>query len=456
MIDDRTSDRTRFYRERDSRTASYLGNDVSGQKPVMIHVSADACETRSGQLLLLTLVNQLARMHRELRFAVSTPDAPMLTTALFGGSSLGDELCRLARWIDPFGRFVLDASSLSSDHVSVGLGAYCRRGLTWYLGFDRWNAKLDTKPCQAGSNVSADLVGAGLASTLGAAAVTKAILAFEIEPVVLSAWNFQAGADADPGPHELQPIDVGQGLMVGAGAVAAAAVYWLMQWGNMSPWTIIDRDKVELHNTNRGLLFFPSDAGWPDQISTSKAPCLSKYLSNATPVEAWYDEAREAKQQFDTVLVLANERDVRTSVSWRNDPVQLQATTGQSWLSQFHRHIAGHDDCVRCRMADVRPPQMACSAAPTATAEQPTRPDASLPFLSAASGLMLVSALQRLQRGALAAGERNMWGWDFRNTRRMVSSGTNACRDDCLTALGTEGRRSIASKTRWASEPWAG
>lgn len=455
MIDEPTLDRARFYRERDSRTASYLGSDVPDQAPVSIHVSGDACETQSGQLLLLTLANQLARVHREVRFSVSAPDAPLLTPALCSGSNLADELCRLVQRIDPFGRFEVDASPQSPHHVSIGIGAYCRRGLTWYLGFDRWNAKLDNEPCPAGNDQSADLAGASLASTLGTAAATKAVLGLESAPVVLSAWNFQADPGADPGPSDLQPTSVGQGLMIGAGAVAAASVYWLMQWGNTSNWTIIDRDTIELHNTNRGLLFFPNDAGWPDQTPMSKSRRLSKYLSNAVPVQAWYHEAPQAKQSFDTVLVLANERDVRTLVSWRNDPIQLQATTGQSWLSQLHRHIAGRDDCVRCRMADVRAPQLACSASPTATAEQPTRPDASLPFLSAASGLMLVSALQRLQRGEFGTGERNMWGWDFRNTLRMASSGCNVCRGDCSTLLDAAARQKIVSRTYWANASWA-
>ena len=138
----------------------------------------------------------------------------------------------------------------------------------------------------------------------------------------------------------------------------------------------------------------------------AEVACLSSYVTSAVAVDAWYDEAPESKRIFDTVLVLANERDVRSIVSARNDPIQLQATTGQSWLSQLHRHISGRDDCVRCRTADIRTPQLACSAASTATDEQPERPDAALPFLSAASGLMLVSALQHLQHGHIGKDHR--------------------------------------------------
>ena len=189
MTDDLVSERERFYRERDSRTSDYVESDSLFIAPVSVHVSADVCETQSGQLLLQTLVNQLARIHRELTFVVASPDTAVLTPALCGASTIGDEIMRLAYRIDPFGKFELDTEPRPPDHISIGLGAYCRRDLTWYLGFDRSNAKLDTEPCQAGSDTQADLRGAGLAATLGAAAATKEALNFETVPTVLSAWN---------------------------------------------------------------------------------------------------------------------------------------------------------------------------------------------------------------------------------------------------------------------------
>ena len=444
----------RFYRERDSRTANYLGRDVPTLMPVSVHASADACQTHSGQLLLTTLVNQLARIHRELHFVLAIPDTTLFTPTLCGSSNLGDEIIRMARRIDPYGKFELDRPPMTPSDVSIGVGAYCQPNLTWYLGCDRSNAELGSVPCRLGRSVSSDLRGASLAALLGAAATTKAAFHLKSVPTTVSAWNFKSGAAADPGPEDLPSIDVGRALMVGAGAVTAAVVYWLMQWGNRSSWTTIDRDIVKLHNTNRSLLFFPDDAGWLVGQPCSKVESLSRYLSCMNPVHAWYDEALEAGQVFDTVLVLANERDVRTRVSARNDPVQLQATTGRSWLSQLHRHISGRDDCVRCRMSDISTPHLACSEGATTTTAEPERPDAALPFLSGASGLMLASALQRLQLGEFGRRQTNVWSWDFRNSLRMHSSGYYECRSDCSTVLAQEATREIAGNTRWANAPW--
>ena len=270
----------------------------------------------------------------------------------------------------------------------------------------------------------------------------------------LSAWNLKTGIDADPGPSTIPMIDVGRSLMVGVGAVGSAAMYWLAHWGNASAWTVVDADVVRLDNTNRCLLFFPDDAGWPDGVPARKVTCAAKRIPNVTAVRQWYDPAPAPAHPFDTVVVLANERDVRTRVSARNDPIQFQATTGRSWMSQLHRHIVGRDDCIRCRMDDIKDPRLTCGEAPIDGAEDSAGPDAALPFLSAASGLMLVSALQRLQGGDFGQGRLNTWRWDFRSTHEVATSGQHLCQRGCSTLLPSHVRNQISSATRWAGEVW--
>lgn len=448
-----TAERERFYRERDSRTESYLQTGSPARTPVSVHVSAEACETRAGQLAVVTLVNQLARIHREMRVALAVTNAELLLPALCGTRALGDEVATLVQRIDPFGRFDVGSPDLAPCAISIGIGEYCRRSLAWYLGWDSSNAYLDRKPCGLGKESSAALRGSGLAALLGASAVMKTALGMKTQPMVLSAWSLASDGAANPGPTELPEIDVGRGLMVGAGAVAAGVVYWLMQWGNRSSWTVIDHDAVALHNTNRTLLFFPDDAGWPDGNARTKVDCLCRHLPDVAPVRAWYDEAVEAGDTFDTVLVLANEREVRTLVSSRNDPIQFQATTGQSWLSQLHRHIAGRDDCVRCRMSDIRTPQLRCGEA-AIRVDGTTATDAALPFLSAGAALMLASTLQRLQLGEFGADKMNRWSWDFASGHRTHTASYCECRDDCASVQGARARQMVASMTRWADSPW--
>ena len=203
MKDLATANRDRFYRERDSRTESYLQAGSPALTPVSVHASGDACETRAGQLAILTLLNQLARIHREMRIALAEPDAQLLVPSFSGARTLGDEASRLTQQIDPYGRFDVGCLRLAPCATSIGIGAYCPSGLTWYLGWDSSNACLERKPCEHGEASSAALRGSGLAALLGAAAATKTALGIETRPTVLSAWNLASDAAADPGPTEL-------------------------------------------------------------------------------------------------------------------------------------------------------------------------------------------------------------------------------------------------------------
>ena len=400
------------------------------------------------------MANQMARVHRHLRFSLAEPDSPLLTFALCNKQTLGGEIDAICKRIDPYGSFSVDGPSSVLSRVNIGVGKDCPPKLPWYLGYDRSLAHLARRPCPLGIDGAADVRGAGLAAIIGAATAFKAALGMEAVPVSVSAWNLKTGMDADPGPSTIPMIDVGRALMVGVGAVGSAAMYWLANWGNASAWTVVDADVVRLDNTNRCLLFFPDDAGWPDGIPARKVTCAAKRVPNVTAVRQWYDQVPAPSHPFDTVVVLANERDVRTRVSARNDPIQFQATTGRSWMSQLHRHIVGRDDCIRCRMDDIKDPHLTCGGAPIDGAEGSAGPDAALPFLSAASGLMLVSALQRLQRGDFGQGRRNTWRWDFRSTHEVATSGQHRCQRGCSTLLPSRARDQISSATRWADELW--
>ena len=451
------TERDRFYQLRDARTVAYIErNGPPVLAPVAVHADDDTCATQAGQLTLLTLVNQLMRFHRVVRMFTSNPDVALLTPPVRGGVTLRDELVSLAAAIDPYSQFDLHTRlETYPAAVSIGLGKNCRADLDWYLGCDRSVGELGNSPSSLGQGSSSDLRGAGVAAVLGASAAMKGVLGMPVVPRKLSAWNFEEGDAADPGPAALPSVDVGRTLMVGAGAVAASVVYWLMQWGNCGPWTVADADLVALHNTNRCVLFFPADAGWRTGPARYKSHCLAQYLSNIRTVDEWYDKATEAQTDiFDTVLVLANERDVRTLVSHRNNPIQFQATTSPLWRAQLHRHIVRVDDCPSCRMSEVRAPTLKCSEASIATKDNPHLSDAALPFLSVASGLMLVSALQHLQLGRFGTSEINCWGWDFKSTHLMAQSGIRRCDDACTIRLEPNALREVASATRWHHESW--
>jgi hypothetical protein len=422
-----------------------MGNERFDALPVHVAIDAKTLALPAGQLGLLALANQLARVHRRISFSLPSSSAVLCIPYLLPRSTVGETLLTLVRSIDPCGDFTIGTQT--GPRVSIGLGADLPEQFDWYIGADRALGSLSLSPREFSSS-SGTLLGAAVASCLGAAAILRSVVGLESSPRTVSCWNYGEGECADTGPREIAPFDVGRILMVGAGAVAAAVVHWLLVFGIGSEWTIVDRDQIELHNTNRGLMFMPSDAGWPRGTSRSKAELLASFIPGSRWEPDWYHEAKLVECGYDVVLGLANGHNVRHHIASRNTTVTLQATTGRNWLSQLHRHITGRDDCIWCRAGEVAEPIFGCS-----TGEIPAPPgertDAALPFLSAASGLMLATALQRLQSGELAADDCNDWRWDFGSTHRMSSSGFRKCRDTCSRTLPAAVRREMNRENRW-------
>lgn len=440
--------RDEFYRQRDVRSNAVLGADVHVDTPVHVVVDSAACQSTTGQVLLLALGNQLARVHRNITFDLAAPDHPLLARTIFAGGTVGEVAVGGARQIDPFGSFGLSTRPTARS-ITIGIGAAVGRGLDWYVGAERALACLDTVPQGLDVLNMGAARGAALASCLGAAAVFRSMHGLRVVPRTLSVWNYAEREAHDLGPADISAVDVGRVLLVGAGAVASGLVYWLHVFGVRGPWSVIDGDTVKLHNTNRSLLFLPVHAGWGGGEPASKARMLAQYLPGAVSDVAWYHESELARARFDVILALANDYDVRTLIASLSAPIVLHATTGENWISQLHRHIAGRDDCIRCRTADIKAARFRCSEGIVPATDSEEEGDAALPFLSAASGLMLATALQRLEVGLLPQGPENDWRWYWDSEHRMTQDGIRSCRADCRQVQPPEVRRAMHADSRW-------
>jgi len=161
--------------------------------------------------------------------------------------------------------------------------------------------------------------------------------------------------------------------------------------------------------------------------------------------------SRTAPDEFDVVLCLANEFNVREELAFRNFGVLLHATTGTNWLSQLHRHIPGRDDCIFCRVGEIKAARFSCSTVSVDTDQKSGSGDAALPFLSAASGLMLATLLQRLSSGELTSDDCNDWRWDFASNYAMARYAQRACSESCTRVSPNEIRRQLHVNGRWKS-----
>lgn len=442
------ANREAFYRERDDRTNRLLGRESLGELPVHVAIDAAMSESVAGQVLALSLINQLVRVHRAVSVDLPSTEIPLLATVPFHQTTLRDTIEATVRTIDPYCELEMSREPRHSTTVRVAVGAP-RSDCQIYLSCSGAAGRLDSREQVSDLDHPLSTWGAGVASCLGAGAVLATHLGRQPRPTIYSVWNYAGSEHADPGSNETGPVDVGRVLMIGAGAVASALVYWLFIHGVRGSWTIVDEDQVALHNTNRSLLFTPADTAWFGKTARLKAEVLRAYLPGSRVEPVWFDRSSASKSlEFDLVLCVANERDVRTSVAQRNSPITLHATTS-GWECSLHRHVCGIDDCARCRMRDVRTPEFGCSSASVQTAGSESSVDSALPFASAGAGLMLASALRRLQSGELHTLPRNRWSWDFGPYPEPQAS-AHSCEAGCLTRPDIDVCRAVYKHTKWA------
>lgn len=451
-----------FYAERDARTIQYGGIERALQTEVNL-VADDAGATRPGQVALLGLANMAARTHR--RITVDVTRAPLLAAPMIPAATIEDAVAAMVCAINPAAVLTINGTRIDNneigevdrDRVSIALGADVAGHHDVWLGWLGGRGHLATRPVGCGG-MDIDMLGAATAACLGAAALFHLSHGRNISPVVVNlAERISAIAD-DHQPFDtaasiggvgtesvVGPVDVGNVIIVGAGAVAHGLGWWTREWGHRGDWSVLDGDTADLSNTNRCMGMSAADAGWPAGLRGTQPRSKAKILAGmvgAEPVPVWFDQwSAGDPSRSDLVLVLANERGVRADIAALGEPILLHATTSRSSTAELHRHIPGIDDCPACRMPGNTSPRLACSTAPVGPGPEPG--DAALPFLSAAAGLMLMVALQQLVSGQeLLTGRHNHWRLCF---EQAVQLGRSVHRRQCPHTLPATARQQIQS-----------
>jgi hypothetical protein len=433
-----------FYAGRDQASGSYGLNESIFTTPVGVSVGDDAAESPNGQFVVLSLVNMLSRIHRSI--SIKTSKSPLLIeNPIVKGADLHGAITKLANSLNPFIDLRLGDHPKGCPSVSIGLCS--PDDCTWNISSSVWVATLSKSPKPFTFNDQPSPGGAMVAA-LAAAAILRQILGKSPVPAIISAWDFTEGNEANEGPVDICPLDVGKVLMVGAGGVGCCLAYWLSHFKKTGHWLVVDKDMVELSNTNRCLGFTAEDAGWPGKTPRAKSVVAAE-LFGAEPVEKWYHDLDDDSFKPDLVLPLANEHRVRQFITQRAEPIILHSTTAQSWTSQLHRHIPSKDGCMPCRFPSApTSAEFKCSTTKLALPGGQST-DAALPFLSSTSALLLYSALYRLMAGALPLDERNMWSIDFMSNGKMSRSSTCKCVEGCGLTLAASARRKVNLNSRW-------
>ncbi len=445
--------RDTFYTERDRRTRQYGGHDDALERPVRIVVGPDIAATRGGQIATLALVNLAARAHRRIHLDI--PAVALTARSLVPATDLHAAAIATAMAITP----VLDLttgpdSAAGSQIITVGLGRQVPDDLDLHLGWVGGCGTVTPGRSTTGTWDPNSVFGAATAAVLGASALFRLAHQLPVRPARFNPVELTADDQAGH-TDRTGPIDVGRVLIVGAGAVASGLAHWARELGITGAWDIVDADLLELHNTNRGMTMTAAHAGWPDgepsHPAQNKATAAAAALDGATAHPQWYDQWQpDHDERYDLVLCLANQRGVRTLVSHRGEPLLLHATTSHDWTAELHRHLPDRDDCPACRIPDHTVPRMACATG-TVDPTQPDSPDAALPFLSGAAGLLLAAAFADLPHAAAMQGLTNHWQLDLTLTEPILRPHQHPPRAGCRHIQPPIVRRAIhaGSPGRW-------
>jgi hypothetical protein len=433
-----------FEREFQSSTLAYQPTYRADTRPVVVRVGDDAAG-HAGHILLVALANQLARAHQHL-VILDTSDHELRCPALFGLTTVADASIGLARAINP--HIDVRPELTTDDHplVTIAIGRTAQPA-DLRVGCEGWCATFG-HDARIGTDATS-VLGAMLASCIAASHAFHRVLGDATPPgPAYSLWDYGAPGNAQ-GPSLDGPLNVGRVLQVGAGGVGAALDYWAALLGITGEWTICDGDDVEVSNLNRQLAFLAAHAGYPHPPALNKATVTADLLGPAaTASPHWYDQDPDVTHaDYDVVLALANERGIRAALQARQPPVLLHATTSPYWAAQFHRHVAGHDDCINCRIPTATGPPTRCAQT---VVNQTTGTDAALPFLSGSAGLMLLAGLIRLQREQLLQTRRNFASLILDADGAHAQQLVRPCNDRCAGWAPPEVRRAMPSTSRYA------
>lgn len=441
----------RFYADRDRRTAAYgLATDIL-EKPVGVAIGEQAASSMPGQVLLLAVVNMVARIHRRVQLDI--PDVPLLVPTLVPAPSLGAAAYLLAQAINPF--ISLGIGPSGADIPVVAMGS--RRGAV-YAGADGFSAATDVDPV-AITKHPGTILGAGLAACLASASLLNLVSGSRPPLRRVSLWALGELGDTEAGPAiPLEPLNIGDRVvLVGAGAVGSALAYWLQLVGIRGHWLVVDADRAELHNTNRCLSLLAVDSGWsingPVAKPAYKADVVARMIGGV-PKAVWYHEwVATEPDRPDFLIPVANEYGVRQMVGHLGLPLMVHASTSPNWTAELHRHGPG-DDCPACRFPQSTTPAFKCSEGPLALgldiAPTLNASDAALPFLSAAAGLLLLAGLIQLA-GEYITSRTNHHRLLFQpGIDYSWLNSVKQCRAGCMARPSPAARRRLNAGHRWA------
>jgi len=386
-------DEQRWRRERDDRSLRYAGRVLDPERWITLTADPDYLERYDGQVALLTATNLLGRMTPSV--ALSFPDTRLHPSIPWLSSTLHEAILRHMNSADPFGSFC--ARGPARDDIRLHFG---REGKGIRVHGSGWNAYVGPASSPLPDTPDGNPIGAALAAVLVASQLFVRGLAPPARATVVDAltWRSRIGDQ----PAAIPVTDLGRIFVVGIGSVGTAVLYFLLLANRPFSPTLIDMDRVKLHNLDRSPVFAHRDIGELKIHATRSflhAGGVSDVETDSTPLHESDRWMRRTSGTPDVLVSAANEMNVRYHVEMQYPPIQIYGTTGLNWQASLIRHTPLVEACSCCLFPNEVPqPPLRCGSAPAESVPgNEQQVDVALPFLSFAAGLMAAAEILKLQ-----------------------------------------------------------
>lgn len=225
-----------------------------------------------------------------------------------------------------------------------------------YISSDGWEAYSGYKMVEIkAEDTKVNPIGASLSSAFGAAEIFKCILKEELEAankklkfmdIKFSAFTYDSG-DCSRNPSLPDDINIGETLLVGAGAVGMAFISVLGHMNIRGNLTIIDHDIVDASNLDRYIGVY-ADSINKQKTSVSKATLSHLQNLNITEINSKYQQYVESfGRVIDIAICTVDNDETRQELQCDLPRILLNGVTGQSTFS-VSRHDFINDGCLGC------------------------------------------------------------------------------------------------------------
>ena len=396
-------DANTFYTLRNNRTNQCTSHNTDYEnKKCYLSFDDNIYKSRIGQVAISVSCNLLSRWCKTVHIQVvpnNIEDNISRNTTPFSTSIITQMIDA-----DPFGDFEFTPPQIDQYDIQLHIGNNpnpVSKNLV-VISYSEWIAEIAlNKSPKLLPSTTGCCIGACAAACIGGAQLFKFALDNNTTPPISSDYfdllmntRIRNPLPEYPSPNAMN-INLGNLLLVGAGSVGSAAVFFMDLLDIGGQIKIVDQDIVKIENMNRSPIFGKKDYH-KGKAETCKLHVKNRNLSATYFKGSWDDYyATEKALGFDIWLPLANENGVRQTIQNLFPPLMIHASTGRNWIVNFGRHIPLRDDCLLDRFPpDVIGDEVfACSSGPVSLS---SKDDAALPFASFFAGLLIAIDLMRL------------------------------------------------------------